>query len=980
MNRSLPISEEHKRTSRFFISLLLFIATVSTAFGQVSLVKDINNTNSEVYADEFNYMLNYHGKLYFIFRNELWTSDGTFGGTQMVKSFDQLWTLCKAGDVLFAVARDDDHGIELWKSDGTAEGTALLKDIYPGTSNSGVANLIDVNGQLFFTASDGITGTELWKSDGTPNGTMIVKDILRVAGSSKPQNLVVANGYLYFRANDGSHGYELWRSDGTSGGTFMVVDINPASKSGGNPEQIANADGTLYFFANNGIDGKQLWKSNGTAGNAELVKIIQPGGTPNLDYLTALNNMVCFQANDGIHGAEIWRSNGTAEGTYLLKDITPGPGSDTEYATPHLNNFKTVNGKLYFLAMEVGVGLWSTDGTEAGTVQITHYDEVSFSWISPNCAPYNGEVYFAGMDWNAYGLGIWKTNGTAGNFSSVKKNVGDDYSSNPMFTELNGDLFFIGKGELWKTNGTPETTSIVRAIGPVVNSTPLQLTDVNGTLYFSATNDDYNHSLWKSDGTESGTREVYDEVQWIEELTNINGEMYFSGRTYQGAELYKSDGSTAGTYRVKNIAEDPSYPTSSSNPAEFTELNGEILFRAALRDRNSDLWKTDGTEEGTVMVDDADPSTHQFIQPQKLTRVGNKIFFVAENNLGSELWTTDGTKAGTTMARDIKLHYRGSNPIQLTAFNNMLFFQADNSGNGYELWKSDGTSAGTSMVKDFRTGDLGSGDALAPIDMGNMMVMNGALYLTAIRTTGKNALWRSDGTNGGTRVIKEFAGQPASDILAVVGNYLYYTLSYDTYLEIWKSDGTAAGTTLVESTTEIKSLVTPYVIASTDDVVYFLGNTGTAYKIWRTDGTSSGTYQIIFNGDPRDLEISGSRIYLSGVTEDYGWELYTINESVSSGRIKVVTNDETPAPESTEIVVSSYPNPFTERIVIHVPGKENEKFKMKVFRLNGSSVEEGELTANADYTTGDNWESGIYLLQINTSEKRFVQKIVKQKQ
>ena len=71
---------------------------------------------------------------------------------------------------------------------------------------------------------------------------------------------------------------------------------------------------------------------------------------------------------------------------------------------------------------------------------------------------------------------------------------------------------------------------------------------------------------------------------------------------------------------------------------------------------------------------------------------------------GVELWRTDGTAAGTVMVKDI---YPGegnsSYPDYLTAVNGTLYFTATDGTNGYELWKSDGTAEGTVMVKDINT-------------------------------------------------------------------------------------------------------------------------------------------------------------------------------------------------------------------------------------------------------------------------------------
>src|SRR5262249_6525899 len=145
--------------------------------------------------------------------------------------------LTNVNGTLFFSADDGVHGIELWKSDGTAGGTVMVKDInpntgayftgYPKRGNSNPRNLIDFDGTLYFAARDS-NGLELWKSDGSEAGTVRVRDIFAGASyyeltpfsldllgnSSAPANLTIAsNGTLLFSATDGIHGTELWLSD-----------------------------------------------------------------------------------------------------------------------------------------------------------------------------------------------------------------------------------------------------------------------------------------------------------------------------------------------------------------------------------------------------------------------------------------------------------------------------------------------------------------------------------------------------------------------------------------------------------------------------------------------------------------------------------------------------------------------------------------------------------------------------------------------
>src|SRR5262245_62031164 len=88
-----------------------------------------------------------------------------------------------------------------------------------------------------------------------------------------------------------------------------------------------------------------------------------------------------------------------------------------------------------------------------------------------------------------------------------------------------------------------------------------------------------------------------------------------------------------------------------------------------------------------------------------MVNVNGTLFFAADDGVnGQELWKSDGTAAGTIMVKDIRPGANGSFPENLTAVGNTLFFAADDGVNGTELWKSDGTAAGTILVKDINPG------------------------------------------------------------------------------------------------------------------------------------------------------------------------------------------------------------------------------------------------------------------------------------
>ena len=124
---------------------------------------------------------------------------------------------------------------------------------------------------------------------------------------------------------------------------------------------------------------------------------------------------------------------------------------------------------------------------------------------------------------------------------------------------------------------------------------------------------------------------------------------------------------------------------------------------------------------GTFLVKDIHPGPSGSSFPDDLTNVNGTLYFQANDGAhGVELWKSNGTAAGTVMVRDIDSGSSGSGPGDLTNVNGELYFTANDGVHGEELWKSDGTAGGTVMVDVF-PGPLGSAPA-------NLTNVNGTLY------------------------------------------------------------------------------------------------------------------------------------------------------------------------------------------------------------------------------------------------------------
>jgi ELWxxDGT repeat protein len=184
---------------------------------------------------------------------------------------------------------------------------------------------------------------------------------------------------------------------------------------------------------------------------------------------------------------------------------------------------------------------------------------------------------------------------------------------------------------------------------------------------------------------------------------------------------------------------------------------GNLLFFTADDGHGLELWRSDGTQAGTVMVKDI--NTGGDSDPQFLVNMNGVLFFSANGGAtGRELWKSDGTARGTVLVRDIR-PAGGSDPDHLTVVNGTLYFAANDGVHGNELWKSRGTKATTVLVRDINT-KVPTADNSSDPD--HLTDINGKLYFVAYDEALGRELWASSGTRDGTRMVKDIADGPDS--------------------------------------------------------------------------------------------------------------------------------------------------------------------------------------------------------------------------
>ena len=733
-------------------------------------------------------------------------------------------------------------------------GTAWMVENIGGTTSSFPEKLTAVGNTLFFRANNGQVGFELWKSNGTSSGTVMVKNINSGSGSqasSNPNYLTEMGNTLYFSAMDTTNnGHQLWKSDGTASGTVMVTAIN----SGGTANPGIHTDGfvimnnNLFFSAEDGTNGVELWKSDGTASGTVMVKDINSGSGESFSYTPAIspvvfNNELYFQAKDGTSGLELWKSDGTASGTVMVQDIYSGTGSSGAH------EFVLVGNTIYFTATEAtnGYELWALDpanitglssGSGGGMTNVT----VANCTVSPALPT---------------GLSINSSTCTISGTPSV-------VTSNTTYTvtaNISGTTY---QGTVWLATMTFGTIT-----SPVMGA-ELDLGEAMTPITLNYTSQAGDATVYNGNGTAWMVKDIfagqaaYSQGSNPQYLTAVGDTLFFNARGTSGYELWKSDGTEAGTVMVKEI--EPGNNMYNGGASYLTAVGDTLYFAADDGIHGLELWKSDGTEAGTVMVKDLWPGNDSSGSPndgfkERMTAIGDIVYFAGNDGVnGYGLYKSDGTANGTEFI---------TSPVyqmfDLVATNDTLYFQGSSTGQTADmaLYKSDGTATGTVMLKNIA----------CPSWTCRLTPAGDKLFFSNDDGSTGDELWISDGTVNGTVMVKDIApiggsnpfhtGTSVTPDPAVIGNTVFF-MAYESNIngyELWKSDGTEAGTVLVSNMC-CSAGSAPIVYG---DSIFFSSE---GLGIFRSDGTSSGTVLETNSVDPIHITGMGNSLYFSYANPD----------------------------------------------------------------------------------------------------------------
>lgn len=359
----------------------------------------------------------------------------------------------------------------------------------------------------------------------------------------------------------------------------------------------------------------------------------------------------------------------------------------------------------------------------------------------------------------------------------------------------------------------------------------------------------------------------------------MNGWLFFSANDFwHGRELWR--GGYSGATLVKDIEpQPPGDAYFGSSPHALTPVGNTLFFAAFESAHGWELWKTDGSESGTTMVRDIVPGPSSSLLPLPTTKLvdidGTLFFAVNDGTNGNELWKSDGTFAGTVLVKDIAPGSGSSDPSAPFGFGGAVYFVANDGINGRELWKSDGTSAGTQMLTDIAPGASSS-------DPTGFMVVGPRFFFAATDGTTGNELWMSDGTPAGTMLVKDIWPGAASSgpaYITAVGSTVFFAAEEGTSgRELWKSDGTPEGTTRVRDISAGPAGSEPRYLLNGNGTLFFAAREGLDDRPWKSDGTENGTQRLSdIASEPQQLVLADTLVFFSARTVGEGRELWAVS-------------------------------------------------------------------------------------------------------
>jgi ELWxxDGT repeat protein len=438
--------------------------------------------------------------------------------------------------------------------------------------------------------------------------------------------------------------------------------------------------------------------------------------------------------------------------------------------------------------------------------------------------------------------------------------------------------------------------------------------DVDGLLFFFI-NSGSSTQLWTSDASGAGTVQVATIPVAVDlsKVVAVDDLLFFAHIGENSAQLWRSDGTTAGTFMVREFHEETGPATGAMDAIGSMIAFGGKLFLSADEGglHGTELWRSDGTVAGTTLVKEINENEEELVgvppgepgalfrpigsQPHSFEIYNGLLYFFATtvtyeplgNNYGyeeeTELWRTDGTSDGTVQAVEVHPGYGQTGPgveDATVAAGGTLFFSYNTDFDGIEIWKTNGTQVSLQQVTQIK---WPGGYEGIPIFLGAandrvFFYMYGGDF-----NAPTNGIWATDGSATGTVHV---ANKPPLWTVELNGR-MYFAIKNGDVVELLSSNGTLSGTSYLAV---LGHNVTANEAAVVHGKIYYAGHfdgpASSNFELRAVDGSGFGSYLVSElkpgsgGSQPQNLKNIGGNLFFTADDGTHGRELYTIRHDL----------------------------------------------------------------------------------------------------
>lgn len=720
------------------------------------------------------------------------STDGTPAGTQVLAILPAGTTpreIVAGANDLFVLAQGSAPGLYGY-TPGAASAQLLASGMFSAFSTL-QNDALPFDGGLLLPFDDGVHGVEPWFTDGTPSGTLLLEDLQPGPVGSLPQFLADSDGTALFAAVNSTVGREYYLTRGTAASTQLLGDFGQVSSgapyNGASFASGATAiAGGFILSVRTPSQGIEPWACGLTPGSATPLADIAPHGDNAFVSWNGVEHQgrVYFTATNNLFGEVLYASDGTPAGTVPAIDFASGEEASRVAPLASLASGLFLVGEL-----EDGLEPLISDGTLSSTSQLANSvaDPVNQSSTPRDAVRAGDQVFFAAST-EQLGRRLYAVrDGVPGAQLMEVAAPGFAHVNPQPLGEVDGKLLYIAEPEFapgqfaLRTSGAfPGSHVTLLEVG---SGTSLeQVAWLDGVAYLLLQTPGGQRGLWRTDGTIAGTSELdlgLDDIFVSRGLRAFAGNLWLIGQeSATGAELYRTDGTQAGTQLVADLTPGPG----STNGILLAATSTHLYFQSIGAAPASQVYSVDvaGTP---VAVSASFLLPTQRVQVDEFAVVGDRFVFSTDGDTAlyspTDVYGTDGTQAGTESLGAFAAPSAFNIPEGFVEAGGVGFFWTTEQGLGsWTIWRTEGTAASTSIVESpvapllgVSAGEaLGSGrQAIYPLsgtsDIGFWLVEDEPGAFTQI------ASYPVSG--GGITSLADFSASLGGELLVAANDFLY---------------------------------------------------------------------------------------------------------------------------------------------------------------------------------------------------------------